>query len=137
VAGYLIDTNVLSELTKPRPAPRVVAWLASTDADLCFLSVLTVGELLDGARRVRARGEAARAQRLETWIAETEADYGERVLVVDSAVTHAWADLDAGRTLPVVDALIAATAAAHGLTVVTRNERDFSDSGVSILNPFV
>ena len=136
MAGYLIDTNVLSELTKPRPAPRVVAWLAGTDADACFLSVLTVGELSSGARRLRARGNVTRAERLEAWIAETETGYGERVLAVDSVVIHAWADLDAGRTLPVVDALIAATATVHGLTVVTRNERDFTDSGVPVFNPF-
>lgn len=133
---YLIDTNVLSELTKPRPEPRVVAWMASVATDACFLSVLTVGELCDGARRSRARGNVTRADRLETWIAETEAVYGEHVLAVDSAVVHAWADLDAGRTLPVVDALIAATAVVHGLTVVTRNERDHLDSGAPVHNPF-
>ncbi|MCL2091561.1 MAG: type II toxin-antitoxin system VapC family toxin [Micrococcales bacterium] len=136
MGGYLIDTNVLSELTKPRPAPSVVAWLVDTDPDDCFLSVLTVGELCDGARRNRQRGNVTRAERLERWIAETETAYGEHVLPVTSAVAHAWADLTAERTLPVVDALIAATAAVHGLTVATRNERDYVDSGVPVLNPF-
>ena len=135
--GCLIDTDVLSELIKPRPSPRVVAWMSAVDDESCFLSVLTVGELSRGARRLRARGSTARSERLEAWIAETEAAYGERILVVTSAVVHAWADHDARRTLPVVDALIAATAAVHGLTVVTRNERDYHDSGVPVLNPFV
>jgi predicted nucleic acid-binding protein len=136
VAGYLIDTNVLSEMIKPRPSPSVVAWVSNADEASCFLSALTVGELRKGVRRLQVRGSTTRAERLESWLTETEIGYGDRVLAVDSAVARAWADLDAGRTLPVVDALIAATAAVYGLTVVTRNQPDFAGSGVPVLNPF-
>jgi predicted nucleic acid-binding protein len=134
--GYLIDTNVLSEVMKPTPAAPVLSWLASADPAECFLSALTIGELSDGALRNRRRGNTVRADRLDAWIALTEADYADRILPIDTAVAHAWAQLGADRTLPVVDSLLAATAKTHNLTIVTRNTGDFDGTDVPVHNPF-
>lgn len=134
--AYLIDTNVISEATKAKPSATALGWLASADPAECYLSALTIGELADGAAQQRRKGNAVRAERLELWLAGLEEAYADRILSVDAVVAHAWAGLGADRTLPVVDSLIAATARAHGLTVATRNVRDFQDAGVPVVNPF-
>ena len=133
MTAYLLDTNVVSELIKATPSPVVTAWLTAEQDT--WLSVLTVGELRRGAHLLRRRDET-RAARLDEWIAELAASYGDRILPVDAHVTDAWAALRATRTLPVIDALIAATAHVHGLTVATRNVSDFADTGVTVIDPF-
>jgi len=133
VTAYLLDTNVVSELSKREPAPQVVSWLAR-DPD-CALSVLTMGELRRGARLVHRR-DPVRARRLTGWIDALQLDFRERLIPVDEAVAQEWSALPAGRTLPVIDSLIAATARVHGLTIATRNTRDFSDLGVRLFDPF-
>ncbi|MFT3796825.1 type II toxin-antitoxin system VapC family toxin [Microbacterium sp.] len=130
---YLLDTNVVSESFKRRPDDNVMRWMAQGFD--CRLSVLTIGELRRGAARLRAR-EPARAAEIETWIDGVEERFAHDLLPIDRTVVHAWATLPATRTLPPIDSLIAATAAAHGLTVVTRNVRDFSDSDVDVVDPF-
>lgn len=133
MTAYLLDTNVVSELSKRVPAAQVVGWLGG-DPD-CALSVLTLGELRRGVRMLHGR-DPIRARRLETWVDELHADYRARLLPVDDAVAQEWSELPVERTLPAVDGLIAATARVHGLTIATRNVRDFADLGVSLFNPF-
>lgn len=133
MTNYLLDTNIVSELTRASPHPGMVAWLR--EAGECYLSVLTIAELSRGAWLLRDR-DAARAVRLESWIQELQNEYADRVLAVESHVAAAWARLPNHRTLPAIDSLIAATASAHDLTIVTRNIKDFVDLGVPVLDPF-
>ena len=136
---FLVDTNVVSELRKAtsgRANPNVLAWDSRIPADMRFISVISVMELEIGVARMEARDPAQGAQ-LRRWL-ETQfpsAFYG-RVLVVDEAVAIRCARLHAQSPRPERDALIAATALVHGLTVVTRNTADFAPMGVPLLNPW-
>lgn len=130
---FLIDTNVLSEPIKARPDPNVVAWLDSPKSEV--LSALTIGEAWRGIGRLRQR-DPARAGRLAVWMEGVESQFSSRILPIDVVVVRAWATLPAHRTLPAFDSLIAATALAHGLTVATRNTRDFAELGIRVVNPF-
>lgn len=132
---YLLDTNVVSELVRTRPDEQVVAWLRGLRTAQIYLSVLTVGEIRTGVQRLMSR-DAARATALETWVHGLEETYGDRILPVTLEIAQRWPAVHAARPLPVVDSLLAATALAHGLTVATRNTRDFVDSGVPVVNPF-
>ncbi len=134
--GYLVDTNVLSELRRPRPVLPVVEWLRSAPSEGLFLSVLTLGELGWGANLLRTRDQTAAAA-LDRWIGQLRLQFENRILPVDLAVAEAWAQLSAQQQLPAIDGLIAATARAHGLTVVTRNTVDFKRAEVPVLNPFL
>lgn len=131
---FLIDTNVVSELRKPRPHPGVMAWLDSTsDRDL-HLSALTLGELHAGVEITRGQ-DPAKAAEIEAWIDRVAETWS--VLAPDAAVCRRWARLMHERQDDLLqDAMIAATALVHGLTVVTRNLRDFRDFDVSLLDPF-
>jgi predicted nucleic acid-binding protein len=131
---FLLDTNIVSEVRKSRPDPAVVRWFDAQDADSLYLSVLTLGEIRDGIERLRAK-EAARAQALAMWLGDLAGIYADRLLPVDQSVAEEWGRLRAFRPLPVVDGLLAASARVHGLTLVSRNERDFKSLGVSVLNP--
>jgi predicted nucleic acid-binding protein len=133
-AMYLLDTNVVSELRRPRPHGAVVAWLQATaDRDL-HLSAVTLGEIQAGIELTRAQ-DAAKAAALEAWLERVAASYN--VLPMDGAAFRAWARLMHRRSDTLYeDAMIAATALVHGLTVVTRNIADFSSFGVPLLNPF-
>ena len=105
------------------------------DADDLFLSVLVVGEIRNGIEKVRRRDGAAAAA-LEDWLEGLVASHGDRILPVDRKVAEEWGRLASRRTLPVVDGLMAATAIVHGLTLVTRNVRDVSGTGATVLDPF-
>ena len=131
---YLLDTNVVSELRKPRPHGGVVAWIEPIpDRDL-FLSALTLGELQSGLERTREQ-DPARAELLEAWIDQIESSY--QIIPLDAAVLREWARLMHHRSDDLIeDAMIAATARIHRLTVVTRNVRDFRSFDVPLLNPF-
>jgi predicted nucleic acid-binding protein len=133
--GYLLDTNVLSELQKPRPDRRVLAFLNAAEGSFTSISVLTVGELRRGAELKRRRNPDD-AERLDAWIDDLEVGYAGRVLPVGRDIATIWGRLSSDRTRPVVDTLIAATAMAHGLVLVTRNTRDVSGTGVTSLNPW-
>ncbi|MCL2490842.1 MAG: type II toxin-antitoxin system VapC family toxin [Propionibacteriaceae bacterium] len=131
---YLVDTNVVSQATKQQPNPNVATWFTSVNAEDCCLSIITIGEIQRGIALLEANGSTAKTQRLTTWLVKLQEDYSGRILDVTSSVMWSWANLS-GRRVD-FDSLIAATAAAHGLTVVTGNETDFTDTGVPVLNPF-
>ncbi len=132
---YLLDTNVVSELVRLRADEQVTAWLRGLRTNQIHISVLTIGEIRTGVQRLAPR-DAARAAALETWVRGLEETYGDRVLPVTLEVAQRWSSLHGTRPLPVVDSLLAATALAHGLTVATRNTKDFRDTGVPVVNPF-
>ncbi len=134
-AGYLLDTNVISETRKIRAAPGVTAFLDAANPAGLFLSVLTLGELRKGVA-ARHRSDPAAADRLGAWVDGIETMFADRVLPVDAAVARLWGELSAGRSLPVIDTLIAATAIASGLTLVTRNIRDVEATGVPLVDPW-
>lgn len=134
-AGYLLDTNLISETRKIRADAGVMAFLAAADAKGLFLSVLTLGELRKGVEAKR-RTDSATADRLGTWVDGIETTFADRILPVDAPAARLWGELSARRTLPVIDALIAATAITRGLTLVTRNTRDVTGTGVPLLDPW-
>jgi predicted nucleic acid-binding protein len=131
---YLLDTNVISELRRPRPHGALVAWLTDIpDANL-FLSAVTIGELQAGIEMTRER-DPSKAAEIETWLEQVAGTYN--VLAADGATFRVWARLMHRRSDPLIeDALIAATALTHNLVVVTRNVKDFRQFGVRTVNPF-
>lgn len=131
---YLLDTNVVSELRKPRPHGAVLAWLNATAATDLFLSAVTVGEIQAGIELTRTQ-DIAKATEIEAWLDQVAQAYN--VLPMDAAVFRAWAKLIHGKSNTLYeDAMIAATASVHKLIVVTRNVADFKTLGVPTLNPF-
>ncbi len=131
---YLLDTNVVSELRKPRPHGEVLAWLQGVDDAQLHLSVVTIGEIQAGVELTRQQ-DAAKAQEIEAWLEQVASTFN--VLPMDVPAFRAWARLMHRRSDTVSeDAMIAATAQVHGLTVVTRNVADFNAFGVPLLNPF-
>jgi toxin FitB len=131
---YLLDTNVVSELRKPKPHGAVVAWLESVDDAKLFLSAVTLGEIQAGIEITREQDEA-KASELEAWLDLVAASYN--VLPMDATVFRGWARLMHNKSNTLYeDAMIAATARVHDLIVVTRNVADFKSLGVELLNPF-
>lgn len=133
---YLLDTNILSETRKRNPAPGVVNWIKSTPPDHLHVSVLTLGEIMQGIARLRARGDHLQAGILERWLDAIETGFADRALPVTLRVAADYGRHQPPSPVPVVDALIAATARVNGLTIVTRNVRDFELAGVPVINPF-
>lgn len=134
-AGYLLDTNVLSELRKKSPDPGVVDFVRDCDEEKTYISVLTMGELRKGALQ-KQRKDPAAARMLLKWIDELQAGFSERILSVDAKTAVLWGEFSADRSRSVIDTLLAATAARHGLTLVTRNTKDVSGLKVQVLNPW-
>jgi predicted nucleic acid-binding protein len=135
---YLLDTNILSEGRKPKPSPKVLSWLLQ-NAPSSGLSILTIGEFIKGASLMPA---GKRRRELEAWIGELEQEFTDRLLPLDLNEIRFWGQLygkqqAAGHKMPLFDSLLAATALAHDLTLVTRNTADFEDTDVRVLNPFV
>jgi toxin FitB len=138
--GYLIDTNVVSELAKgARRDQRVADWFASVEPGSTSLSVLVLGEIRRGIESLRGR-DPSRASTLEDWLRSVEVSYAGRVLVVSRDVADRWGRLTAmlgtASRMPEPDGLLAATALVHGLTLVTRNTKDLARAGVALRNPF-
>jgi hypothetical protein len=133
--SYLVDTNVISEVRRRGRSPHVAAWVSSVPEDALYISVLTIGEIRKGIESLRHR-DSPRALSIESWLATVEVNFADRTLLIDKDVAHEWGLLNATRPLPAVDSLLAATARVRGLTLVTRNTRDFEGLGVRLLNPF-
>lgn len=131
---FLLDTNIVSELRKPKPHGGVVAWVSAQEATLLYLSAMTIAELQRGVEMTREQ-DSEKALQIEAWLEQLM--YTGQVLAMDAAVCREWARLMHGRSDTLVeDAFIAATARVHRLVVVTRNVRDFKTLGVETLNPF-
>ena len=131
---YLLDTNVVSELRRRRPHGAVLDWIADVPAEQLFVSAVTVGEIQAGIEIARER-DIAKAEEIGAWLDRVLASYS--VLTMDAPAFREWARLMHGRSDTMAeDAMIAAIATVHRLTVVTRNVRDFSHLGVELLNPF-
>jgi len=135
---YLLDTNVISELRKPvgRISPDVAAWAAAADTNTFYISTITVMELELGVLRLELR-RPAQAIPLRNWLeGRVLPQFAGRILPVDSAVALRCAQLHVPNMRPERDAYIAATAAVHGMAVVTRNVGDFTGAGVAVVNPW-
>jgi toxin FitB len=136
VSGYLVDTNVVSELRKRQRANRGVRrWFDSCEADDLFLSVLVVGELRHGIELLR-RKDAVSARTLDRWLRNLERGYGDRILPVTLSICDRWGRLGLERVVPPIDGLLAATAIEHRLTLVTRNVAHVVRTGAEAVNPF-
>jgi predicted nucleic acid-binding protein len=137
--SYLLDTNVVSECTKPRPNPGVIEWLSQVAEDDVFLSVVTFAELRHGIERLPA---GRRRRRLDEWLrGELALRFEGRIVLIDGAIADEWGRLVVrqearGRPIAAIDGLIAATAQVHALTLVTRNAADFQISVKAVLNPW-
>ncbi len=137
--AYLLDTNVVSESIKPRPADRVVTWLATQHSARIYLSVLTLGEIQQGIVR---SSNPRRVERLTRWMDdELQPQFQGRLLPIEGQVMKTWGQITGqallhGRPVSYVDSLLAATAITHGLTLVTRNSKDVEGLPVHTLNPW-
>jgi predicted nucleic acid-binding protein len=137
--NYLLDTCVISEPTKRAPNPIVLNWLDEQDEESLFLCVLTLGELENGVARLPASRKRAR---IRQWIdSDLRSRFEGRILDIDAAVALRWGQLTAahaatGRSLPVIDGLLVATALVHDLTIVTRNTADLGVGGVQLFDPW-
>ena len=134
--SFLLDTDVISELRKRNRIDQgVERWFSDVDDGEVFLSVLTVGEIRRGIESIRRR-DRDRALALSRWLHGLVTQFESRLLPVDRNVAEEWGRMNATATLPVVDGLLAATARVHSLTLVIRNTRDVSRTGVPCFNPF-
>jgi len=139
MSGFLLDTNCISEVTRPKPDRRVLDWMEAADESLLYLSVLTLGELRKG---IAALPLSQRRTRLETWLdVDLQARFSGRILPVVAAIADRWGFLAAqskrkGKPLAIIDGFLAATALHQNLTLVSRNSRDFRYTQVPVLNPW-
>jgi len=134
--SYLLDTNVISELVRPKPAKAVLAWFENIPSEALHISVLTLGEIRKGVEQMP---DSARREKLRLWLEHDLADWFEtRVLPIDIQVADRWGRLIAqmGRHVPSIDSLLAATALHHELRLVTRNQKDFDYPGLEVINPW-
>ena len=137
--GFLLDTNTVSELVGIKPHQRVLDWIEAADESRLFLSVMTLGEIRQG---VAALPRSKKRTGLESWLEiDLQLRFAGRILAIDGGVADRWGWIMAqarvkGKTLPVVDGLLAATALHHNLTAVTRNVSDFAVAGLIVINPW-
>ena len=134
--SYLLDTNVISELVRPKPAKAVLAWFENIPSEALHISVLTMGEIRKGIENMP---DGARREKLRLWLEHELADWFDtRILTVDIPVADRWGRLLAqiGRPVPSIDSLLAATALHHELRLVTRNQKDFDYPGLEVINPW-
>lgn len=139
MSGFLLDTNIVSELIKQRPESKVTSWIESTDERLFFLSVLTLGEIRKG---IACFPGGARRVSLEAWLdSDLALRFANRILAIDQGIADRWGHLAAqasarNTSLPVIDGLLAATALHYNLTFVTRNTKHVAATGVAWFNPW-
>jgi toxin FitB len=133
--SYLLDTNVVSELRRPRPDQAVLSWFGSVGSADLWLSVLVLGEIRQGVEQL-ARRDADQAAVREKWLLDLADLFSDRIVPVTAEVADLWGRLNVPDRLPAVDGLLAATALVHGWTLVTRNTADVVRTGVRLLNPF-
>lgn len=137
--GFLLDTNCISEAVSTKPSPNVENWVRAVDQRLLYLSVLTLGEIRKG---VAGLAQGRRRALLESWLEiDLQARFSGRILSVDTAIADRWGMLEAdarrrGKPISTIDALLAATALHHNLTMVTRNLAHFTELLVPVLNPW-
>jgi hypothetical protein len=131
---YLLDTNILSETRKKQPNEHVVSFLAAAESSALYISVLTLGELRKGVA-LKKRTDPDSARKLSAWVDGLEFSFADRILGIDAATARLWGEWSAQRPRPVIDTLLAATAAKHELTLVTRNTGDVTDLKVKLLDP--
>jgi toxin FitB len=135
---YLLDTCVISELIKPQPNNHVLTWLEATQSEDLFLSVINIGEIKKGIYKLPASNKK---QALLLWLTSLLSDYQSRILPVDLDIIENWSAMVAhaekiGQSVASMDGLIAATAYTHHLTLITRNERDFTACNITLINPW-
>ena len=135
--SWLVDTNVFSEPVKPKPDAKVVAWLRAHESEL-YVSTITIGEIRRGIERLP---DGKRKTQLRAWLIALCDCMRGRILSYNTSTAHVWGQLKAkwdraGLAIPSLDSQLAATAHRHGLTIVTRNLRDFAKTGVKVVNPF-
>jgi predicted nucleic acid-binding protein len=137
VSGFLLDTNIISELVKAKPEPRVADWIENIDESLLYLSVLTLGEIRKGITSLR---DGARRVSLEAWLdRDLVLRFSDRIISIDLDVADRWGRIAGNakkKPLPVIDGLLAATALHYDLTLVTRNIADIAGSGFAVFNPW-
>lgn len=139
MSGFLLDTNVISEITRPRPDPGVVKWIESTDESILYLSVLTVGEIRKG---ISLLSDGRRRVSLESWLNhDLMLRFSGRILPIDLEIADRWGRISGSEAarrspIPVIDCLLAATAIHYNLTLVSRDEAYSSIEGVGLLNPW-
>jgi predicted nucleic acid-binding protein len=134
--SYLLDTNVISELVRPKPAKEVLDWFENIPSEALHISVLTLGEIRKGVEQMP---DGVRREKLRLWLEHDLVDwFGARVLPVDMPIADRWGRLLAlvGRPVPSIDSLLAATALHHELRIVTRNQKDFDYPGLQVINPW-
>lgn len=136
---YLLDTCVLSELVKPTPESKVVAWVNAQAEDSLYVSSITLAELLKGIAKLN---DSQRKTALTEWVGQLQEELADRVLPFEHSTADYWANMCAtaeksGKPLSAFDSLIAASALEHGLVIVTRNTRDFESAPVMLINPWV
>ncbi len=140
MSGFLVDTNVISEFIKPQPDARVIGWLEAADPDSLFASVITLGEIRVG---IEALPTGKRRTELEDWLEHGLPDWFDtHLLPVTKPIVDRWGRLTIlakrrGVTITTADGLIAATALEHDLAIVTRNTKDFAETGAAITNPWL
>ena len=133
---FLLDTNILSELRKGVHCdPNVSSWAAKESTQAHYISVLSLGEIRKGIELLRKKSPEKCIQ-LENWLEKLQSDYANCTIAITTEISERWGKLASQRSLPVIDALLSATALELGLTLVTRNIKDFEGLGIPIVNPF-
>ncbi|MBB6348571.1 hypothetical protein FHU36_005116 [Nonomuraea muscovyensis] len=133
--GYLLDTNVVSEVRKRNGDSRVKSWIDASLGPTLHVSAMTIGEIRHGID-LRRRRDPRQALVLEQWLARLYESFRDRIVPVSSEITEEWGRLNVIRPMPAVDGLLAATAKVHGWSVVTRNVKEFAGTGATVINPF-
>ena len=136
MSGFLLDTNVLSELRKESRGDRGLRdWIEQTTAEELFVSVVALGEIRRGIERIRMR-DPNQTRVLEKWLQRLTTEFADRILPVEERVADQWGRLGLQQPAPLLDAFVAATALVHDLTVVSRDQGGFRNTGVRFINPF-